>query len=386
MEFTNDSTKIQKYIGKFDKIASENFTRTRRDIIKSFFIELNKYHYDKPHCISRLAISRNHTVDKDDLFHIIPRKIRMDIENNYNTAHLLTYIIHSKVVNYHIYDKTELNSSIIDNMIYKMNLWLSIAIIRANNECSNKLDIHLFLTDHKKIKPEHKKPIDRINVNTAFTTSCSQYNRVCIYRKEEWFKVFIHETFHCLGLDFSHMDTSRSNIIINNMFSTDIDDIRLFESYCETWAETFNIIFIAFLKTPSKVDYESMFEIFQKMYNEELTFSIYQMVTILNQQNIRYIDLIRSNVGVTYNEKTNAFSYYVIKSIIMFHMNHFLTWCNNNNTNIIHFTQTQENISKYCDFIEKWRSNKDFLKTIKYIETQKMVGLNTLRMTAFEIV
>ena len=385
MSFTNDSIRIQKFIKTFDKIASENFTKTRISVIKSFFIKLNQNHYDKPHCISRLSILRNHTVEKNDLFNNIPYKIRTDIEENYNTAHLITYIINTKTVNYHIYDKPELNSGIINNMIYKMNLWLSIAFEQANNECSNKLDIHLFLTDHKKLTPEHDKPVDRIHANTAFTTSCSQHNRVYIYRKEEWFKVFIHETFHCLGLDFSHMDVSESNITINNIFSTNILDIRLYESYCETWAETFNLIIIAFLKTPSKVDYAYMFKIFQKMYNEELTFSIYQMISILRKQNIRYSDMINNNGGVSYNEKTNAFSYYIIKSINMFQMNHFISWCKRNNKNILNFNDTQENISKYCDFIKTRFANDNFLNTIAYIEQKKPNDFKTLRMTAFEL-
>ena len=385
MVFTKDSGTIQKFIKTFDKIASENLTKTRRDIINSFFIKLNKNHYDNPHCISRLAVLRNHTVEKNDLFNIIPHAIRTDIEINYITAHLITYIINKKTVNYHIYEKTELNSRTIDNMIYKMNLWLSIATEQANNECSNKLDIHLFLTDHKKITPEQDKPVDRIHANTAFTTSCSQHNRVYIYRKEEWFKVFIHETFHCLGLDFSHMDVRESNMIINNIFSTNIADIRLYESYCETWAETFNIIFIAFFKTPSKVDYTSMFELFQKMYNEELTFSIYQMISILRKQNIRYSDMIHNGGGLSYYEKTNAFSYYIIKSINMFHMNHFITWCNKNNKNILNFTDTQDNILKYCDFIKKWHANDNFLNAIAYIEQKKSSDFKTLRMTAFEL-
>ena len=64
MVFTKDSGTIQKFIKTFDKIASENLTKTRRDIINSFFIKLNKNHYDKPHCISRLAVLRNHAVEK----------------------------------------------------------------------------------------------------------------------------------------------------------------------------------------------------------------------------------------------------------------------------------------------------------------------------------
>jgi hypothetical protein len=385
MKFTKDSVRIQNFIKKFDKIASENLTKTRIDVIKSFFIKLNRFHDDKLLSVSELGIFHNHTVEKTELFNIIPSKIRIDIEENYNIAHLITYIIHSKTVNYHIYDKTELNRNTINGMINKMNLWLSIAFEQASNECSSKLDIHLFLTDHKKIPPEYDNPIDTIHANTAFTTSCSPQSETYIYRKEEWFKVFIHETFHCLGLDFSHMDTHNSNTIINNIFSTNIDDIRLYESYTETWAEIFNLIFIAFFKTTSKIDYTTMFELFQKMYNEELTFSIYQMVSILKRQNIRYIDMIHSNRGLTYNEKTSAFSYFIIKSIIMFHMNHFITWCCKNNNNILNFNDTQENILKYCDFIQKWHSNLEYIKTIEYIENNRQSTLNTMRMTAFEL-
>ena len=108
------------------------------------------------------------------------------------------------------------------------------------------------------------------------------------------------------------------------------------------------------------------------------------MVSILKNQNIRYSDMIKSNGGVTYTEQTNAFSYYIIKSIVMFHMNQFITWCNDNNTNIIKFTHTQENIYKYCDFIKTWHSDVEYLKTIEYVEKIEFRRLKTLRMTAFE--
>jgi hypothetical protein len=61
-----------------------------------------------------------------------------------------------------------------------------------------------------------------------------------LYRMEEWFKVFIHETFHCLGLDFSGMNVSNSNKQILQLFpgcSRDMD-VRVYETYCEIWAET----------------------------------------------------------------------------------------------------------------------------------------------------
>ena len=54
--------------------------------------------------------------------------------------------------------------------------------------------------------------LDQIHVNTAFTYSCiEQSNEIVIFRKEEWLKVLIHESFHNFGLDFSDMNTSECN-------------------------------------------------------------------------------------------------------------------------------------------------------------------------------
>ena len=66
-------------------------------------------------------------------------------------------------------------------------------------------------------------------------------------------------------------------------------------------------------------------------------------------------------------------------------MNHFISWCKKNNKNILNFTDTQENISKYCDFIQRWHSNDKYLNAIEYIEQKKTSDFKTLRMTAFEL-
>ena len=65
------------------------------------------------------------------------------------------------------------------------------------------MNIYIFLTDLKKKLPEHTgQEIGKINVNTGFTMTCRPKSNIVIYRKEEWFKVLIHETFHNFGLDF----------------------------------------------------------------------------------------------------------------------------------------------------------------------------------------
>ena len=38
---------------------------------------------------------------------------------------------------------------------------------------------------------------------------------------------------------------------------------------------------------------------------------------------------------IQYKENTPVFSYYIIKSILLFHFNEFIGWCNENNSNNI---------------------------------------------------
>ena len=61
--------------------------------------------------------------------------------------------------------------------------------------------------------------IDQIHVNTGFTTTCPVDSEIVIFREEEWFKVFIHETFHNFALDFSDMNNSACHKIVLDILS-----------------------------------------------------------------------------------------------------------------------------------------------------------------------
>ena len=75
----------------------------------------------------------------------------------------------------------------------------------ASSECVSKINIVIYLTPFKKVLPDNSIAIlDVENANSAVTLACHNPGEIIIYRKEEWFKVFIHETFHSFGLDFQH--------------------------------------------------------------------------------------------------------------------------------------------------------------------------------------
>ena len=89
--------------------------------------------------------------------------------------------------------------------------WLYVASLYANKTCSSDyLKIYIFMTDFKRNLPD--KSIDTIgpfHVNGGLSDMCRKQSEMLIFRKEEWFKVFVHETFHNLGLDFSDMSIKK---------------------------------------------------------------------------------------------------------------------------------------------------------------------------------
>jgi hypothetical protein len=111
------------------------------------------------------------------------------------------------------------------------------------------------------------------------------------------------------------------------------------------------------------------------------------MVSILRKQNLKYEDMVLNKITALYKENTNSFAYYVIKTILLFHINDFITWNVKNNINIINFEKTQKNITSYCDLIKNKYQNESFIKTIQKVETimKTKNTQNTMRMTLYEM-
>ena len=121
-----------------------------------------------------------------------------------------------------------------------MLVWLYVVNMYSSKKCANELKIFIYHTNLLKLLPETNKNIlNENNVNTAFTRTCPTNSEIVVFRKEEWFKVFIHETFHNFGLDFSEMNLDLYNEKILNIFSVN-SEVNLFESYAECWARIIN--------------------------------------------------------------------------------------------------------------------------------------------------
>ena len=318
----------------------------------------------------------------DHYIHIIG-EIKHILETNIPFGKKYSFSIGSRTFHINIVDfvsslkptNHEQTTAKMDAMIRKIYVWLFVCTSFSNAKCSPIINIYIYLTNKNKMLPKMKIPLDTIHINTAFTTACSNNrNEIYIYRKEEWFKVLIHESFHSFGLDFAGMTEEKTNQQMFSIFPIKCD-LRLYETYTETWAEIINVIFISVNSYSCKEQSISMRKlkhiIEKNMYNEML-FSAFQCVKVLHHNDFKYRELYEmSNDSIlkrmNYKENTNVFSYYILKSILIYHYNDFIEWCYANNGSI-KFEQSETNIFGFILFIKSKQKTNAFLRTIDFLE------------------
>ena len=237
------------------------------------------------------------------------------------------------------------------------------------------MSIYIYLSELFKILPTNSKIISQIHANTAFTTSCSPYTNIHLYREEEWFKVFIHECFHCLGLDFSHLNefSSLSQKKVLELFPLKTE-VNLFETYCEMWGELFNIIFYVYLNTKTQSpDNNYKISLIEDYLLYEKIFSCFQCVKILDFINIKYNNIYSNDEfsqlsRENYKENTNILSYYILKAIYMTYINDFFDWISISNESSIKFIEKQKNLEEYINIIQRNYKGELFLNNISIME------------------
>jgi hypothetical protein len=357
--------------------------------------------------------------------------------------------------------------------VLKIYLWLKIASKYADGKCGPELECFIYLTPFKRSHPLFSKERDTssntstpyedyeeyeelyhhvntprgggvlkpIHINGGVSTLCQPSGHVIVYRKEEWFKVFIHETMHNYGLDFGNMDINSANALLHKVFTIQ-KDIKLYESYCEVWARIMNVVFETYFDINSHAKFSSRTtrknfidnlkenkdtsnvggaevnkvsevsevsevsitsarirrKFLKQFYNYlqyESLFSLFQNIKILNYMGLDYnviSNCTDSNYIVAkklYKEETNAFAYYIIVSILLSNFNNFILWCIDNNTNIIQFNhKNKNNIMNFVQFIYKNYKKSELLNIIVELEIRLEsmdTGTNTSTNTSIDI-
>ena len=338
---------------------------------------------------------KEHVLGSDEFpkgadFHHIVDEIREEIETFRKIGKQYSFVIGART--FTIFAIVPYKSRIIAKRVYdyldecvkKMFIWLHVATHFAPTECSRELSVYWYLTGHQKRLPASRgAPVDEQHANTAFTMACpvETVNGIYIFRKEEWFKVFIHETFHSLGLDFARMPEEVANGALFSIFPVRCD-YRFYEAYTETWATILHALFMTM---------ESRGAVYPKLegyLQKERMFSLFQKSKLLSHHQFKYEHLCSERTAGRYRENTQAFSYFVLKSILLFHYNDFIEWCANKNKGTIAFKRIPANVLSLVDFVQKNHKEHEYITALesfeKWVSNSRYKGpeMLTMRMTA----
>jgi len=259
------------------------------------------------------------------------------------------------------------------------------------------------LTPFKKERPQHGSDdnLSAIHVNTGLTRNCETHGEIIVYRTEEWFKVFIHESMHNFNMDFIDLELGEANERLRQAFCIPHDDILLFESYTEAWARIINIMIDTyFYKEPTAEmvgsDTRTHFirRVREKLANNTL-FHIYQIVKVLDNMNLKYSEitvLTAENMAVCrkrYREETNVYAYYILGGILSAYALPFVCWCCDNNKahgrdgiKAIRFSHSNNNLPRFVDFICRAARDPVLLSMISYIESSSSSSSSSSRNTS----
>ena len=337
---------INEFTKKNYEIFNNNeFEIKENNIIYNFFNDIknafNSFNNENYKYVI-YEISKKNIIDLKHENHF-PINAKIKIKELLNYVYNVELIIDNRVTNIFLF--TEDVNSINKKYIMIIIVWLNIVNKYSSKKCTKKLNIYLYLIDYKKILPNSNHDIGTDHINSGFSyAGCMNQNEITVFRKEEWFKVLIHETIHAFNLHFDLKSNDYINIMLNNFYNLNIDYCA-FEAYCECWALLWNSMFHAYIKTKS---YESFLIKLKMIYSMECKFTNNQCKKLSN-----HIGLNDEFYKENYKENTPVFSYFFLKRNLLLNIDEFLNFCENNNKSMLNFDTNRENIDLFLNIIKK---------------------------------
>ena len=244
-----------------------------------------------------------------------------------------------------------------------LNKLVNIIIILGQYKSKTRsitINIDIYLTDFKKKLNIRTKSLGSREINSGFTASG---HKLCIFRKEELYKVLTHELIHYLKLDLvRHVEFTDYYKYFNIPQNT---EIRLNEAYTEIFA----VIFNSMINTKSEKELVSVL-------NRELKYSLYQCAKILDYYNFgSALEFFKRNDGNTkFNQQTSVFSYFIVKTLILFNLDVFLEFYEKiDHTNFKDFViglvslKFIETLEAFMKLIRKQDKNSDMYNSLTMV-------------------
>lgn len=182
------------------------------------------------------------------------------------------------------------------------------------------IEIIIYLTNYTKTFPKDNSELGVENVNSGVTYHRGPRRHVYVYRKEEVFKVILHELIHAFNLDGWTHNVEDEGI---QRYFHRFQKLYVLESLTDTLACIYNIIMFSliFSKVTNK-DYHSYARLFLEREKEYI---ICQSGNVLKYEGYDF----NNNGLVVYGrrrENTHVLSYYVLKALNFYYMTDFFKW------------------------------------------------------------
>lgn len=384
MKFTTKSKQLIDFIKetnfvsniKHNKTTSNIFLHLYQKIFEAYQFLLKRKQQEPTYHLTTIKINNASQIIKPRKMNYswIPIEIIKHIETHISIELSYSFSLFERKIKLYFMDEFPRNINQYQKIIDLIIMWLYIVHSVSTNPCANTLVIYCYFTSLEKTLPySNSEILNQNHVNTAFTVACQSDTEIVLFRKEEWFKVLIHESFHTFGLDFSDMNNDKCKNRILKTFKV-ISDVNLFEAYTEFWAETLNACFCSFIHLKEKENTKEFLFLLENYINIERKYSYFQLVKTLDFMGLTYKNLYSEDKNhqfmrdKLYKEKTNVLSYYVIKSVLMSNYENFLIWCMTNNISLLMFKKTHKNLMEFCSFIENHYKNHRMITDIQRTE------------------
>lgn len=389
--FENNYNKIKnmkyEYKQNDDKMINKLHDISEITLLELFFVKIfpdivKKMNFDDWYKINRSKYDLEKILNDED------SKLLYNPKNDRNELHKLLYtnlfisldiIKHAESSNLLFRQITYKNSDItlyLTNINKTPDIQIICMIIEYMKKLFNDdkyLKLIVFYGDQKKYLSNNKY-ISFENVNSGVTIHGGDDDCIMIWRREEFYKIFIHELIHYYGVDFYVSDKIYNEI--NNIFKTyfKINGIdRVNESYTETLAIVINSLLYSKL-------YDKPFI---EIINDEISYSHFQIAKILHH--FKYTQ-INSIYDIILYQHTSVCSYYIIKCMMLCNIDKMIQFWNEYGFFV------SKNTDKYLELYKYILKNNNLdINTINYwllkidsIDDKSFIR-NTMRMSVYQL-
>lgn len=242
--------------------------------------------------------------------------VPINVQQQLETVHVYSSQVTAQYQDWNItMDMYNLTGSL--NPIFVKDLLLRVMSFGVFGNVCKQMRFKIFLST---------LPKQRITVSTQCWTSLNintgcTYRHECgvitIWRQEELCKTLFHEMIHSFGWDFQLDHTNQISKQIKKIFHfEEHGEILLHEAYTETWATLFNIYLCSILFPDTST-------ISQRIHDEQ-KFILFQVAKVLHASGISSMESFL-NQESSFCQTTNVFSYFIVKSALLWDVEWFVT-------------------------------------------------------------